>query len=211
MIVRAEVIPFDNCSYPEEYSTNSSKGLTEEHLCFGNEPYLVPETCDQTRGGPIGGTLTKFNRTYRYAYALNLFGRDCGFGWPAVGVRLATHASWLKSILLPEYRKDSGSLHFFHSDLEENDTCRNVDGTNGLCVNVTRCPKVRYEFSVNRRVAFCSSANIVCCPYENMLNATSLAGRELDGCEDRYKEDRARTSKQLLETGPIEDDFPHLS
>uniref|UniRef100_A0A182VUF6 Peptidase S1 domain-containing protein n=1 Tax=Anopheles minimus TaxID=112268 RepID=A0A182VUF6_9DIPT len=210
LIIRAKILPFDDCFYPKEFSANLSRGLTDEHLCFGNEPYLVPETCDQARGGPIGGTVMKFNKSFRTAYALNLFGRDCGFGWPAVGVRLASHAHWLKSILLPDYRKDSGSLHFFHSDLEENDICRHVDGTNGLCVDVARCPKVRYEFSVNRRVAFCSSSKVVCCPFENMVNETSPAGRELDECEDRYQEDRARTSGMLLESGPIGDDYPHL-
>ncbi|XP_049287850.1 uncharacterized protein LOC125766174 [Anopheles funestus] len=210
LITRADVFPIKNCSYPEEFSSNLTRGLTEEHLCFGNEPYIVPETCDQALGGPIGGQVDKLNKPFRYAYALNLHGRDCGFGWSSLGVRLAGHANWLKSILLPDYRKDSGSLHFFHSDLEENDTCRHVDGTDGLCVDVARCPKIRYEFSVNRRVVFCNASNVVCCPYENMLNETTPAGRELNECEDRYKEDRIRTGEKLLGSGPVGDEFPHL-
>ncbi|XP_050076997.1 uncharacterized protein LOC126564106 [Anopheles maculipalpis] len=207
---RVEVLPFDNCSYPEEISKNLPRGLTEEHLCFGNEPYLVPTTCTQTFGGPIGGLAYRFNRTFRYAFALNLAGRDCGFGWAALGVRLASHIDWLKSMLLPGHKADSGSVHFLHSDLEENDTCRHVDGTIGVCVDAGRCPRIRYEFSVNRQVVFCSSSSVVCCPYENLLNETSVAGRELDECEDRYKEERKLSTERLFGNGPLSDDFPHL-
>uniref|UniRef100_A0A182VC52 Peptidase S1 domain-containing protein n=1 Tax=Anopheles merus TaxID=30066 RepID=A0A182VC52_ANOME len=127
LVARANVLPINKCSYPEEFSSNLSNGLTGEHLCFGNEAYLVPETCQQAAGGPIGGKKFKFNKQFRYAYALNSFGRDCGFGRAAVGVRLSSHIGWLQSVLLPDYRKDSGSVHFLHSELEENDTCRHVD------------------------------------------------------------------------------------
>uniref|UniRef100_A0A182K6F7 Peptidase S1 domain-containing protein n=1 Tax=Anopheles christyi TaxID=43041 RepID=A0A182K6F7_9DIPT len=210
LTARADVLPLDNCSYPVEFSKNVSRGLTEEHLCFGNEPYLVPQTCQQALGGPIGGKVDKFNKQYRYAFALNSFGRDCGFGHAAVGVRLSTHIDWLRSVLLPDYRKDSGSVHFLNSDLEENDTCRHVDGTEGLCVDVARCPKIRYDFGANRQVIFCQTSTVICCPYENMVNETSVYGRELDECEDRYQVNRARANEKVFETGPVGEDFPHL-
>uniref|UniRef100_A0A182U5D5 Peptidase S1 domain-containing protein n=1 Tax=Anopheles melas TaxID=34690 RepID=A0A182U5D5_9DIPT len=187
LIARANVIPINKCSYPEEFSKNLSNGLTGEHLCFGNEDYLVPETCQQAAGGPIGGKKFKFNKQFRYAYALNSFGRDCGFGRAAVGVRFSSHIGWLQSVLLPDHRKDSGSVHFLHSELEENDTCRHVDGAPGLCVEATRCPKIRYDFSANRQVVFCQTSTVVCCPYENMVNETTISGRELDECADRIK------------------------
>ena len=207
LVARANVLPINKCSYPEEFSSNVSNGLTGEHLCFGNEAYLVPETCQQAAGGPIGGKKFKFNKQFRYAYALNSFGRDCGFGRAAVGVRLSSHIGWLQSVLLPDYRKDSGSVHFLHSELEENDTCRHVDGAPGLCVEATRCPKIRYDFSANRRVVFCQTSTVVCCPYENMVNETTASGRELDECADRIKASNGSTNEAQFETGYIPEPY----
>uniref|UniRef100_A0A182PE76 Peptidase S1 domain-containing protein n=1 Tax=Anopheles epiroticus TaxID=199890 RepID=A0A182PE76_9DIPT len=206
LIARSTVLEPENCSNLQNFSVN----LAKEHLCLGSEPYIVPQTCQQAFGGPIGGKEYRFQKLFRYAYALNYYGRDCGFGRAAVGVRLSSHIDWLRSILLPDYRKDSGSLHFLHSELEKNDTCQHVDGTEGKCVEASRCPKIRYDFSANRQVVFCHSATIVCCPYGNMLNETAAAGREIDNCEERYQAVRERTRQQLFAVGPVRDKFPHL-
>ncbi|XP_053673823.1 uncharacterized protein LOC128724084 [Anopheles nili] len=210
LVVRSNVLPLANCSYPEEFQKGLPRGLTEENICFGHDTYLVPKICQQAYGGPIGGKVARLDRTFQYAYGLNSFGRDCGFGRAAVGVKLSHHAHWLKTILLADYRTDTGSLLFLHSELEMNDTCRHVDGSDGRCIDATRCPRIRYEFSNHRQVVFCNSPTVVCCPYENMVNETTAAGRELDECVERYGEARSRSINHLYQNGPSSDEFPHL-
>uniref|UniRef100_A0A182IJN5 Uncharacterized protein n=1 Tax=Anopheles atroparvus TaxID=41427 RepID=A0A182IJN5_ANOAO len=77
-----------NCSLQDEYTRRLNKGLTEEHLCFGADPFLVPGTCDQSLGGPIQSKAYHRYRKFTYVYALNLFGKDCGY------------ANWKKGIVV---------------------------------------------------------------------------------------------------------------
>uniref|UniRef100_A0A182QPH2 Peptidase S1 domain-containing protein n=1 Tax=Anopheles farauti TaxID=69004 RepID=A0A182QPH2_9DIPT len=186
---RADIHEAANCSIPEEYLTGLTSGLAREHLCFGNKPFLVPESCQMQLGAPLRRRVWRLGRNFEHIYALNLFGRDCGFGRSAVATRLGTHNEWLKSILLPHYSETNAAVHFINSDLSDGDHCVTVDGTDGLCTNVQRCPKIAHEAEINREVRFCNSGSYVCCPYENIRNETRLsaAARELDDCESLYR------------------------
>ncbi|XP_053673813.1 uncharacterized protein LOC128724074 [Anopheles nili] len=185
---RADIHNAENCSVPEEYLPNLTNGITPEHLCFGNKPFLVPESCEMKFGGPLRRRVYRMGRNFEHIYALNLFGKDCGFGRSAAATRLGAHHEWMKSILLPNYSGHNDAVLFFNTDLYEQDHCMTADGSAGLCTNIKRCPKIAYDAQMHRNVRFCNAGSVVCCPYENIKNESSVsaAGKELDDCEKRY-------------------------
>ncbi|XP_049538255.1 uncharacterized protein LOC125952678 [Anopheles darlingi] len=187
---RANILDIDNCTLPEEYYSGLSRGVTTEHLCFRNKPFLVPDSCEMLYGAPLRRNIWRLGRHFEHIYALNLLGKDCGFGRAALGTRFGYHSEWLKSVLLPNYRAESDSVHFLNTDLDDFDQCRGTDGSTGLCVNINRCPKIHYDVQANRSVQLCNGGKIVCCPYDNIRNVTSISqmASELDDCESRYKQ-----------------------
>uniref|UniRef100_A0AAG5DAD2 Peptidase S1 domain-containing protein n=1 Tax=Anopheles atroparvus TaxID=41427 RepID=A0AAG5DAD2_ANOAO len=186
---RADIQTGENCTVPDDYLSGLSRGLTQEHLCFGNKPFLVPESCQMKSGAPIRRNIWRMNRHFEHFYGLNLLGKDCGFGRSAVATRIGYHIDWLNSVLLPNYRDKSESVHFLDNDLVELDHCTGIDGNGGLCVNVNKCPKIAYDIQANHNVRFCGAGSIVCCPYHSIKNQTNVssAARELEDCDIRYK------------------------
>ncbi|XP_058122280.1 uncharacterized protein LOC131264006 [Anopheles coustani] len=175
-----------NCTLPKQYQPLLTKGLAEEHLCFGNDIYLVPEACEQTFGGGIQSKYFADSAKHT-VYALNLLGRDCGFGESALGVKISSHAQWLSQVILKNKRRGDESALFFDTDLELGDHCGLPDGTVGMCTDIRRCPKVQYDLNIQKRVTFCSNGSIACCPFHNVLNATQGAGSELDTCSSQFR------------------------
>uniref|UniRef100_A0A182F3H4 Peptidase S1 domain-containing protein n=1 Tax=Anopheles albimanus TaxID=7167 RepID=A0A182F3H4_ANOAL len=187
---RGKLVINDTCSLPEEYYSGLSRGVTSEHLCFRNKPFLVPDSCEMLYGAPLRRNIWRFKRHFEHIYALNLLGKDCGFGRAALGTRLGYHSEWLKSVLLPNYPKKLDSVTLLNKNLGNFAHCTGTDGSSGLCVSISRCPKVRYDVQVNRNVQFCNGKDVVCCPYDNIRNITriSMSASELDDCADRYKQ-----------------------
>ncbi|XP_058122279.1 uncharacterized protein LOC131293073 [Anopheles ziemanni] len=184
----AKVTPHatENCTLTKQYQPLLTKGLAEEHLCFGSDIFLVPEACEQTFGGGIQSTFVA-NGAKHTVYALNLLGRDCGFGESALGVKISSHAQWLSQVILKNKRRGDESALFFDTDLELGDHCGLPDGTVGMCTDIRRCPKVQYDLNIQKRVTFCSNGSIACCPFHNVLNATQGAGSELDTCSSQFR------------------------
>ncbi|XP_040164367.1 uncharacterized protein LOC120900872 [Anopheles arabiensis] len=182
-------LQLSNCSFPDEYQKGLANGLTQEHLCFGNKPFLVPESCQMQIGAPLWRRVWRMERHFEHIYALNLFGKDCGFGRSAVATRLGYHHEWMRSVLLPNYKERDDSVLFINGDLYQYDHCKAPDGSEGLCTPVQRCPKIAYDAQVKRNVRLCRDGSLVCCPYEYVRNETrpSAGARELDECETRYR------------------------
>ncbi|XP_049529645.1 uncharacterized protein LOC125948049 isoform X2 [Anopheles darlingi] len=176
-----------NCSLPKQYTDRLPSGLSQEHVCFGAEPFLVPNACSQAIGGPLHREVFRYGRRLMYVNALNLFGRDCGFGESAVAVRPAHHRSWLESVLYPPRKTaavdDSEQVIFLNEALEEGDNCTAPNRVPGVCVNVRYCPNAAQEFKSNREVKFCKTGSLVCCPHQYIRDETNDDVEEIDSCE----------------------------
>ncbi|XP_050086842.1 uncharacterized protein LOC126571959 isoform X2 [Anopheles aquasalis] len=183
-----------NCSLPQQYADRLRNGLTQEHVCFGAKPFLVPRTCDQAFGGPLQREVDRYGRTLMYVNALNLFGRDCGFGESSVAVRLAHHRRWLESVLYPrnplhyprkiEIAKKRQPVAFLHGSFFENDDCTTPEGLQGVCVNYRLCPKVTDDFRNGGDVKHCNTESLLCCPQRYIRNEANSEAPSIDSCED---------------------------
>ncbi|XP_021702578.1 uncharacterized protein LOC5566813 isoform X1 [Aedes aegypti] len=185
LLPRASVNTNQNCTIPREFLPRLSNGLANEHLCVGNPIFLVPNSCRLVYGAPMQLPMYRTDRFYTFAYGLNSFGRDCGFGEAAVSTRLHSHMDWLKTVLLPNFRT-ANSVQFVNPDLKEDDLCDYGDDTRGVCTHYERCPKIWDDFNAQRIVHFCSSSRIVCCPKRFILKER-LTSDELDSCSAEYR------------------------
>ncbi|XP_050093241.1 uncharacterized protein LOC126576137 [Anopheles aquasalis] len=223
LISRADLHQGDNCTLSSLYAARLTTGLSEEHLCFGNELFLVPETCELMYGGAVQRNVFRLQKYFKHLFGLNLLGRDCGYGQSAIAVRIASHMEWLSKMLLTNRPHEAASaVRFYNSDLAPGDQCQLPFGAgSGQCTEVEHCPKVSYDVQLERQVSFCANASIVCCPLHHIRNIThklspSAAQKELDDCASRYKSVHRKTylfyeirdDMDMDETG--RDQFPHV-
>ncbi|EDO63335.1 AGAP012021-PA, partial [Anopheles gambiae str. PEST] len=123
---------------------------------------------------------------------INLLGRDCGYGEPAVGIRLSAHKAWLESLLLP--RRDNATLVHIDTDQELGDECEYADGTKGTCTAEPSCPDINARLQNNQQVIFCGNRNVVCCPNKATDPRMMAIENEFNQCEERYR--HLRTDQQ---------------
>ncbi|XP_050086845.1 uncharacterized protein LOC126571960 isoform X2 [Anopheles aquasalis] len=176
-----------NCLLPTQYADRLPNGLTQEHVCFGAEPFLVPKTCKQAFGGPLQRETFRYGRSLMYVNALNLVGRDCGFGESALAIRLSHHKQWLESVLYPPRKTEivhkRRPVVFLHEALKEGDNCTTSKGITGICVNYLFCPKVTHDGMNGREVMFCKTGSLVCCPYRYIRNGTNSDAEGMESCK----------------------------
>ncbi|EDS26072.1 tryptase [Culex quinquefasciatus] len=102
-LIRFESLDPSDCTVPERFTPRLPQGLASEHLCLGQDVFLVPGSCEQLTGSMIGRSAV----FYYYTKALSLLSRDCGFGEHLISTRLYSHVEWMKTVLLPSYRDSS--------------------------------------------------------------------------------------------------------
>lgn len=204
-----------NCLLADQYKKNLVEGLAHQHLCFGNDPFLVPEVCNLTSGGPLQRSVFRLQRHYKHVYGISLFGRDCGYGEPAVAIRLHAHMNWLESVLLPAKLPSQNShsldaVQFINSDLELFDRCDFYDESVGLCVPTERCRRVRQRLEQNEAMIFCGNGTIICCLPKDVLEDEQLLNDEdqqLEDCENRFESFRRRN---FLSSAEQPQPTPHI-
>ncbi|XP_053668037.1 uncharacterized protein LOC128718438 [Anopheles marshallii] len=183
------------CHLARRYAEALPRGLLDEHLCYGNEPFLVPGACDSLPGSPIEWN----DLVYVYIEGINLFGRDCGYGEPGVAVRLSAHRAWLETVLLPRSRLQTvllprsrlDALIYIDADLEISDECVYADGTKGTCTPQQECPAIHIRQQNMQQLIFCTNNTVCCCPKEFLERQSIAIENEFNQCEERYKHLRA--------------------
>uniref|UniRef100_A0A182X7W3 Peptidase S1 domain-containing protein n=1 Tax=Anopheles quadriannulatus TaxID=34691 RepID=A0A182X7W3_ANOQN len=170
------------CRLPQEFSDLLPQGLQHEHLCFQNQPFLVPGSCNALSGSAIE---QEYGDEKIYIHGINLFGRDCGYGEPAVGIRLSAHKAWLESVLLPHLKSES--LVYIDPDLELGDECEYADGTKGICEAKQSCPAIHTRLQYKQQISFCSNGTVVCCSSKATNPRMMAIEKELNECEERYR------------------------
>ncbi|XP_058818843.1 uncharacterized protein LOC131681809 [Topomyia yanbarensis] len=169
--IQARVFNESSCVLPNSYLRSLPRGFSREHICVGNDVFLVPESCRPMLGASVAETMGINYRKYHITFALNQQSRDCGFGEYMLATRLSSHIEWLKSVLLPSYQDTSSTLRFLDPDLQEGSSCENDAGLEGRCVTLANCSVEWPKFLAEGTAKFCSSSNVICCPLTNIKNA----------------------------------------
>ncbi|XP_058818847.1 uncharacterized protein LOC131681811 isoform X2 [Topomyia yanbarensis] len=158
------------CIISTNFTDRLRKGLASEHICTGNDFFLVPKSCELMIGGPIDDEIGIANNLYPLTIGLNQFGRDCGFGEHSVAIGLASHVDWMKTVLLKNYDVGGSSLQFLDPDLHLGDSCISDEGKKAQCVVASTCSRKWNQFLSARNINFCSSTSVICCPLEDIEN-----------------------------------------
>ncbi|ETN64548.1 hypothetical protein AND_003700 [Anopheles darlingi] len=194
----------------------------DEHLCFGDEQWQVPDGCALLKGAPVQRYVVRAGGFIKQLFGLSLAGQFCGLGLPSVAVAVAPHASWLRSVVLKplvqagrsKSKGSSSALIFINPDLKRSDECTDGRGSLGICVPHEECLSTREQLNSGGHVTLCTNGSIICCAWGDIARgnrpaqpAISPVQAELDGCEDRY---RAVREERFVGFQENEDDYGNL-
>ncbi|XP_055541799.1 uncharacterized protein LOC129727726 isoform X2 [Wyeomyia smithii] len=190
---RAAVQNSTTCIISKQYGSRLKNGLKEEHICMGNDFFLVPKSCDVSIGGPIH-SYTGCAEYFPEVYGLMQFGRDCGFGEHTVATGFANHLDWMKSVILKSHSEEKSALQFLDYDLHEGDACSNNNkGQAGLCVNVSKCSQKWKQLLTAGSIYFCSSTSVICCPLDAVDRAADIHP-DLAACPDVVRNIKSKSN-----------------
>lgn len=84
----------DSCS---SHFVNQGIDINQNQICYKEDVYFVPEFCKLGKGGPIVEFYINYTESVFYPVlrALNQFGDDCGYGYPAVATRVTQFYDWI--------------------------------------------------------------------------------------------------------------------
>jgi hypothetical protein len=94
--MRVRHLDIKNCSAAFEESFDQRK-----LMCAGNEQLLVPNVCRIEHGGPLEREIWRYDKYYGYVFGVTVRDENnCGFGMPALFVKIAGHIDWINSVVL---------------------------------------------------------------------------------------------------------------
>jgi hypothetical protein len=92
----------NNTDCISEYQTTGNVAYNinpEYQICLKNRVFIVPGSCDVSRGGGVYQKLNFYYQQVSYVYAINSFGDNCGFGTPIVATKIQPHLAWINSVV----------------------------------------------------------------------------------------------------------------
>uniref|UniRef100_A0A182MYA2 Peptidase S1 domain-containing protein n=1 Tax=Anopheles dirus TaxID=7168 RepID=A0A182MYA2_9DIPT len=186
----------------------------QEHMCFRSDQWVVPGVCHNLPGAPVIRYINRAGVYLKYVFGMIVASPTCGYGIPAITIRLAPHADWLQSIIM-EKRPSAGSesVIVINPDLKRSDECSNGDGTIGICVPHELCLSTKERLRKGERVTVCSEGSIVCCPWGDIArnSGDDSIRAVLDNCEDRYRSIRQERYARASQNRSLYTNFPHTA
>lgn len=97
-----------NCKLPRlsheqcaSYFAKEGIKINQNQICHKENVYFVPEFCKLDKGGPIVELEDEEDEKlfYPVLVALNQFGNDCGYGFPAVATRVSQFYDWIEETI----------------------------------------------------------------------------------------------------------------
>lgn len=177
------------CIIPKRYLPLLDDGLTHEHICNGQNMFLVPESCELVTGGAVHDTVYRVGNNYPMVYGLNYLGRDCGFGEHSIAIGTAGHIEWMKSVLIANNQQSQTDItQFVEPDSHDGDICDKKDGLAARCVAVSKCSRAWKSLLSKETVGLCADTSLVCCPLDNIVKTERKeVYPQLDECPNMVK------------------------
>lgn len=168
MSARSKRIPTSNC---DKFYESEQLELSENQICYGNDLYIAPNSCQLNWGGPIERKYHGLSTSFLpYQLGINIHGNDCGFGFPAVATRVSQYIDWVDSVIFGSRRP----LLSYPSDVNVPGggiSCNLPNGRQGQCKKSSECFEVvdlvkSGKASIRDYICdFADSRNpSVCCP-----------------------------------------------
>ncbi|XP_055643808.1 uncharacterized protein LOC129780000 [Toxorhynchites rutilus septentrionalis] len=172
-----------SCLIPKRYLPLLRNGLTKEHICSGQNLFLVPKSCDLVTGAAVHEDFYRAGNTYPMVYGLNFLGRECGFGEHSIAIGMANHGEWMKTILFSNYKTSHDTIQFVDTDHQEGDSCHRHDGRPARCVPISRCSRGWKQFLSNGTIELCATSSLACCSLNDIAETElNVIHPQLAGC-----------------------------
>lgn len=175
--IQSDYITEDRCSSHFHNLTGLEKGITEDMMCMKNDLNIIPKSCEIAKGASLHRDVWAYKRYFPFIFAVESFGKDCGFGYPAVSTRVSHYIDWIEGIVFNKTENnkdvvqeddddDEDRVYFDKNDAKKlGDICFMEDkNQNGTCQTLHDCKKQHGKSAPKFKLCVFDREPIVCCP-----------------------------------------------
>lgn len=174
--IQNNYITEDRCNNYFHNLTGLEKGITEDMMCMKNDLNIIPKSCKIAKGASLNRDVWTYKKYFPFIFAVESFGKDCGFGYPAVSIRVSHYIDWIEGIIfnktenkedvVHEEDDDDDRVYFDKNDTKKiGDTCFMDDNNqNSTCQTLHACKKHHGKSASKFKLCVFDREPIVCCP-----------------------------------------------